>query len=467
MYSTCCRIATAKQLFTDRSIHGPSNSNYRYLFRVSASVYPTNIPEGCDVSRRYIVARGRRTVASALRSIGFHHHADWATYHHVLNRASWSSLRVSEILLNLIVTTFCQSGGGLTIAIDETLERRWGRKIIKRGHWRDSRQSSRQRNITTSGLRWVGMAVGVTLPWTNQPWAVPFFSVLATTPKVSDELKKHHKTVPRLAQQMVRQLRRWAPALPITLVGDNAYSVIDLGTVCREAGITLIAPLRLDARLFEPPPTTKAATGRPRIVGQRVSDLRDVLVSQATVWQTETIAWYGKGWKTVEVTTGTALWYSTGFTPLSLRWVLVRDPEGKRASRAFFSTDQQQPAASIVADVVQRWPLEVTVEESRAHLGIDTQRQWNDQAIERSTPTLFGLYRLTALLGDACYGAGNIPISTSAWYRKPYATFSDVLAAVRSLLWDSQSFQTSPTDPDMVIIPHSVLSRLTHAVCYS
>jgi hypothetical protein len=237
--------------------------------------------------------------------------------------------------------------------------------------------------------------------------------------------------------------------------------------VCREAHITLIAPLRLDARLFELPPTTKAATGRPRVVGQRLSDLRNVLVDQATVWQAETVPWYGKGWKTVEVTTGTALWYSTGFTPLPLRWVLVRDPAGKRANRAFFSTDQQQCAGSIVAAFVQRWPLEVTFEESRAHLGIETQRQWNDKAIARSTPALFGLYSLIAILGHACYPMGTIPFATSAWYHKPNATFSDVLAAVRSVLWDSHSFQTLSTDPEMVIVPRSVLSRLTHAVCYS
>ncbi len=262
--------------------------------------------KGVQLAVGTLLARGRRTVASALRSIGMHHNADWATYHHVLNRAAWSPLRVSHILLKLILTTFCEAGGGVTIAIDETLERRWGRKIAKRGHWRDSRQSSRQRHVTTSGLRWVVMAVVVTLPWTNQPWALPFFSVLATTPKVSDELKKRHKTVPRLAQQMVRQVRRWVPTVPITVVGDNAYSVIDLGAVCREAGVTLIAPLRLDARLFEPPPTTKAATGRPRVVGQRVSDLRAVLVDPATSWQETTIAWYGKGWKRVDLTTGTA-----------------------------------------------------------------------------------------------------------------------------------------------------------------
>lgn len=413
-----------------------------------------------------LLARGRRTVASALRQMGLHHDLTWAKYHHVLNRSTWSSLRVSRILLKLVLATFGEAGGMVTIVVDETLERRWGRKITKRCHWRDSRVSRRKRNVTTSGLRWIVMAVIVTPPWTQQHWALPCFSVLATTPKVSHQLNRRHKTVPRLAQQMVKLVRRWLPAVPIKLIGDMAYSVIDLGTVCREAHVSLIAPLRIDARLFDPPPTIKAATARPRIVGKRLPNLRRVLVDQGTSWQTVTIAWYSSAWKSLELTTGTALWYSTGFTPLPIRWVLVRDPAGKLASRAFFSTDQTQSAATIVADFVQRWPLEVTFEESRAHLGRETQRQWSDKALERSTPALLGLFSLTTLLGHARYPAGDIPIASAAWYRKRQATFSDVLAMVRWTLWNDLSFQTSPTDPEMVLVPRGMLTRLTQAVCY-
>jgi hypothetical protein len=413
-----------------------------------------------------LLARGRRTVASALRQMGLHASPSWAKYHHVLNRSAWSALTVSRILLQLVVATFVELGSTVTIVVDETLERRWGRKIRQRCHWRDSRLSSRERNVTTSGLRWVVMAVVVTLPWTEQRWALPFLSVVATTPKVSLQLQRRHKTVPRLAQQMVKLLRRWLPTVPIKLVGDNAYSVIDLGTVCRTARVTLIAPLRLDARLFAPPPATKAAIGRPRVVGQRLPDLRAVLADGQTGWPTTTITWYGSTCKAVELTTGTALWYSTGFTPLPLRWVLVRDPAGKLASRAFFSTDQGQDAATIVTDFIQRWPLEVTFEESRAHLGLETQRQWSDKAIARSTPALLGLFSLTTLLGHSCYPTGNIPIASAAWYRKRQATFSDVLAAVRRTLWNDLSFQTWPMDPTMVVVPRWVLSRLTHAVCY-
>ncbi len=412
-----------------------------------------------------LLTRGRHTVAAALRHMGLQHTTDWAKYHHVFNRSTWSAFTVSRMLLKLVVTTFIGPGATVDLVIDETLERRWGRKLTKRGQWRDSLLSSKRHNVTNSGLRWVVMAVVVSVPWTDQRWALPVLSVLATPPNVSRQLRKRHKTVPRLAQQMVKVVRRWLPHVPITLMGDTAYSVLDLGTVCHHAQVALIAPLRLDARLFAPPPTTKATTGRPRIVGQRLPHLSAVLTNAHTVWDQVTIPWYGGTRRTFDLATGTALWYSTGFAPLYIRWVLVRDPRGTLTSRAFFCTEPCHTAASVVADFVKRWCLEVTFEESRAHLGLETQRQWSDKAVERGTPALLGVFSLTTLLGHTLFPDGQIPVRTSAWYRKRHATFGDVLAAVRRAAWDGFRFQTSPSHPDMVLVPHAELTRLAHAVC--
>lgn len=412
-----------------------------------------------------LLTRGRHTVAAALRHMGLHATPHWSKYHHVLNRAPWSALLVSRILLKLVLATFVPAGGTVDLVIDETLERRWGPKITKRCHWRDSRLSSRQMNVTTSGLRWVVMAVVVPLPWTSRRWALPFLSVLATTPTVSSQLQQRHKTVPRLAQQMVKLVRRWVPDASIRVAGDTAYSVIELGTVCQQADVALIAPLRLDARLFAPPPATKARTGRPRVVGQRLPTLRVVLTDPHTPWREETLIWYGGTAKTVDVTTGTALWYSTGMTPLPIRWVVVRDRQGTAVNRAFFSTAVEQPAAAIIMAFVQRWCLEVTFEEGHAHLGLETQRQWSDRAIARCTPALLGLFSLTTLVGQALYPDGAIPIQATAWYPKHQATFSDVLVGVRQAFWNNVSFQTSPSEQDMVVVPRIVLTRLAYAVC--
>ncbi len=282
-----------------------------------------------------------------------------------------------------------------------------------------------------------------------------------------DTLGKRHKTVGQWARHMVILVRRWLPDAPLRLLGDSAYSVLEVGLTCQQHQVIQIGPLRLDAVLHEPPPARTASTkGRPRVVGPRLPSLEAVLQDGATLWQREAFDWYGKGERTLDLCTGTALWYHAGQAPLPLRWVLTRDPEGKHQPRAFFSLDLTQSAQEIVADCMKRWSLEVTYEESRAHLGRETQRQWSDLAIERTTPPLFGLSSLVALFAHALSPAGPLPLRQAAWYRKPKATFSDALALVRRHLWGNFLFPISPTNPDIVLLPRSVLARLEVAVCY-
>ncbi len=414
-----------------------------------------------------LLARGRRTVAAALRASGNAQAGNWSLFHHVLNRARWSPLIVSRQLLLLIVETFVPAGTCVDLVIDETLERRWGNKISKRGHYRDSALSSKKRSVSSPGLRWIVMAVVVTLPWTTQRWALPFLCVLTTTPGVSEQLGKRHKTIAMWAHQMISLVHRWLPDRDIKLMGDTAYSVVELGLHAQVSHITLVITGQLDAVLHEPPPERTAHTiGRPRVVGARLPSLEQVLHTPETNWQSLTFDWYGEGKRQLEISTGTALWYRSGLAPLSIRWVLTRDPEGSRASKAIFSTDPTQTAEQIVRDFMKRWSLEVTFEEGRAHLGIETQRQWSDRAIDRSTPLLFGLYSLVALFGHALHPDGHISLAQAAWYRKSAATFCDVLAGVRRHLWDLETFSTSPTKPDAVLVPRSTLERLSLAVCY-
>ena len=363
--------------------------------------------------RGTLLARGRRTVTAALWQTGHPQDPHFSNFHQVLNRARWSPLEASRQLLSLIVETFAQAGGTLDIVIDETLERRWGAKIHKRGHYRDSARSSRQRSVSSPGLRWIVLAVVVQVPWTRQRWALPFLSVLATTPDVSQQLGLRHKTLGMRAHQLVSLLRHWLPGVPIKLLGDLAYSILELGLHCKEQQITLIAPFRLDSVIHQPPPVrSKHTRGRPPVVGKRLPSVERILHDRQTVWQPLTLDWYGEGPRTLEFCTGTACWYRSGAVPLPIRWVLTRDPAGKRPAKAVFSTDQAQPAEEIISDFMKRWSLEATFEESRAHLGIETQRQWSDLAIERTTPLLFGLYSLVALFGHALAPEGQLPAQT-------------------------------------------------------
>jgi len=181
--------------------------------------------------------------------MGLHEASNFSLYHHVLNRARWSALEVSRRVVLLLVRTFVAVGGELTFVIDETLERRWGRRINKRGHYRDPLASSQQRSVATSGLRWIVLTLVITPPWTPRPWALPVLSVPTPTPEVSRRLGRRHKTVPQRARQMMLVVRRWLPGMELTLIGDQSYSVHELGQACARWDVRLVAPLRLDAAL--------------------------------------------------------------------------------------------------------------------------------------------------------------------------------------------------------------------------
>jgi hypothetical protein len=392
-------------------------------------------------------SQGRRTVAAALRASGNAQVINLSLFHQALNRVRWSRLSVSRHLLLLIVETIVPAGACVDLVIDETLERRWGSKISKQGHYRDNGLSSRERKVCSPRLRWIVMAVVVILPWTKQKWALPFLCVLATTPEVSEQLGKWHRSG-MWAHEMICLVLRWLPNRSIKLMGDTAYNVLELGLHTKAQQVTHLTTDQLDDVLHGPSPErTRHTIGCPRVEGLRLPALEQVLQDPETVWQKLTLDWYGEGERTLELCTSTALWYCSRYDPLPIRWVLTRDPLDKRPPKAIFPTDPAQTTDQIASDFMRRWSLEVTFEEGRAHLGIETQRQWSDRAIERSTPLLLGLYSLVTFLEHTLHPDGQIPLTQAAWYRKQTATFRDVLALIRRHLWGQEIFPTSPIDP--------------------
>lgn len=230
----------------------------------------------------------------------------------------------------------------------------------------------------------------------------------------------------------------------------------------------LLAPLRLDAALSAPaPPREPGTNGRPRVKGTRLRPLAKVLTERHTVWQRVRVRWSDGRWRLLEGASDTALWDRIGQPVLPVRWVLVRAPTGQREPRAYFSTCPSDRARDIVAACIKRWTLETTVAESHAPLGFETQRQWADQAIERTTPCVLGLYSVVTLLAHALYPSGQLPVYTTAWYAKSQATFADALAAVRRSLGGADNYSTSAHAPDRVEIPKGELERLLYAVCYA
>jgi hypothetical protein len=237
---------------------------------------------------------------------------------------------------------------------------------------------------------------------------------------------------------------------------------------CQGIGVTFITRLRLDAALYDPAPPY-SGRGRPRKKGARQANLEARLHDPQTLWQKVTVAWYDGQTRSLEMATGTACWYHAGKPALSIRWVLVRDPAGHYDSLALLCTDDQRDAQWIIECFVKRWQLETTFEEARRHLGVESQRQWSDLAIARTTPVLLGLFSWVTLLAEQFHQAGiNIRGRHSAGYPKSRPTFVDALALVRFHLWQQrQTFLMSQPDTHMRKIPRSYLDILMDAACYA
>jgi hypothetical protein len=269
---------------------------------------------------------------------------------------------------------------------------------------------------------------------------------------------------------MIAQVRRWLPDRPIVVVADSSYAVLELLSAAAGLAqpVTMVTRLRLDAALYDPaPPRENGKRGAPRKKGARQPTLAQRLIDPATVWKRHTLRWYGGTTRQVDLASDTAVWYHSGKKVVPLRWVLIRDPLGRFAPQALLSTDQMVAAPQIIEWFVQRWQLEVTFEEARAHLGVETQRQWSDLAIVRTTPALLGLFSLITLLAHQLLQGQALAVRQAAWYQKALPTFSDTLALVRQQLWPVSISWLSGVKDDVVIIPKARFDRLTDPLAYA
>ena len=416
-----------------------------------------------------LLAPAQRTVTAALRVMGLAQLRQFHRYQRVLSRAQWSSLAAGGVLLRLLIAAFVPDGP-LVVGLDETIERRRGSKIATKGIYRDAVRSSKGHFVKASGLRWICLMLLVPIPWAGRVWALPLLTALAPSARYARAHGQQHKTITDWARQLLLVVRRWWPERAIIAVADSSYAALDFLAACNgfRTPVTVITRLRLDAALYEPAPARQPGqTGRPRRKGNRLPTLAAVAADPATRWTPVTIAhWYGAGERTVEVVSETAVWYHSGKPAVALRWVLIRDPQGEFATQALLCTDRMAAPAQIRTWFVQRWQLEVTFAEVRRHLGVETQRQWSDLAIRRTTPALFGRFSLVTLLIHHTTAGTALTVRQSAWYRKELPTFADALACVRRDLWQHLAFRTSDPDTELVPVPRVLVERLTETLAY-
>jgi hypothetical protein len=415
-----------------------------------------------------ILAPGQRTVASILRISGLCRERRFVNYHRVLNRAAWSGRAAARVLLGLLLDAFLPAGPVL-LGLDDTIERRRGKRISAKGIYRDPVRSSHGHFVKASGLRWLSLMLLVPISWAGRVWALPFLTTLAPSERYCRKRGRRHKTLTDWGRQLVLQARRWMPGRRLVVVTDSGFSALEFLAALLRQEVTCVTRLRLDAALYRPaPPRPPGTIGRPRTKGERLPTLAEVLADQTTRWQRVTVpGWYGEGERVVEICSDTAVWRHSGMPVVPIRWVLLRDPCRRFDPQALLCTDLAQEPLQIVRWFVQRWQLEVTFREVRDHLGVETQRQWSDKAIARTTPCLLGLFSIVTLLASRLDCRARIQVSSSAWYHKQRPTFADSLAAVRRAIWSEQGFAVSRQSVDTAKLPPALREGIAYALCHA
>src|SRR5713101_5129682 len=229
-----------------------------------------------------VLAPGTRTVTALLQTMGRNAAPDFQTYHRVLNRAIWSPLKASRLLLRLLVAVFMPRDV-IVFGLDDTIERRRGEHITAKGIYRDPVRSSHSHIVKVSGLRWLACMVLTTLAWANRVWALPFLTVLCPSERFYEQRGRRHQPLTERAWQMIQLVVRWLPGCGSVFVADSSFAALELlDKVATLPRASVITRLRLDAALYDPPPPRRPnTTGRPRLKGKRRPTLEAVLDQRA------------------------------------------------------------------------------------------------------------------------------------------------------------------------------------------
>lgn len=401
-----------------------------------------------------IICPGSRTVCNLLRSVGLQEERNFPKYHRLLSTDKWSAKKIAAILLNKLVEAFVKPGQALVFGLDDTIERRWGHKISKRGIYRDPVRSSKSHFVKSSGLRWMSLMLLTGLPWLGAGlyWALPVLTVLCASEKFYQKQGKEHKTLIDWSRQIISWLSRYTSILDraVYLTGDGSFAVYELFIHAQSLNIGMIARMKFNARLFHLPPSSGKRPNKPGPVppvGKRILDMTKRLTDKRIIWKTVVFSeWYGHKEKEMLITTGVAIWHKSNTVMVKIRWVLIKDPMGKLEPTLLACSEWELSSKEIVSFFVRRWRVEVTFAEVRRHLGVETQRQWSDMAIERSTPSLMALFSIVCLMANTLH---EILPKNTAWYKKEHVTFSDVLSEVRFEIWKNSKLLISHFKPDI------------------
>lgn len=398
-----------------------------------------------------IVTMGRRTVSHSLVAIKPLLKGHWSNYHRLYSSARFSMNCLAAALVRQVVALL-PVDAVIQLVADDTVDGKEGDCVWAKSAHRDPVRSTRSTTKIKFGHKWLVMCVLVQLKGWSRPWALPIMCGLCVSPKTAGTIKRRPKTASQLTRQMLVRLMRWFPDRKFILTGD--YAVVTHQTVAfahrHEDRLTVVGRLRGDANLYAPPnnPNRKSRCGGLVKKGRKLpapsKQIKKLAVSE------QKIEWYGNSHRTVRHVTEQALWYdkhNSGVTPI--RWVCVLgDPKQNQEHAYFFCSDVAVTAVWIIQQYARRWSIEVTFEESRALLGLETTRHWCKQSVLRVTPILLGLFSVVTLIWNNLPAARRRVVSTATpCYVKSSVTFADALAAVRRELWKTTLLRHRGKEP--------------------
>jgi hypothetical protein len=418
-----------------------------------------------------IVCFGRRTVSRILWTVRFFMDGHPSSYHRLFCQARWSLWFLARVL-TAAVLELTPSDQPVLLALDDTTDGpHHGKKVYAKACWRDAVRSSWKKLIHKWGQKWVVLAVLVRFPFSSRLWALPVLVALARTRELDDQERHRHKTPADLGQGLLATLLHWFPKRRFICLGDWGIGSHELAwfAVRHRRRLTLIARCRGDTNLYAMPKPRKHP--RPRGArplkwlcrkGHKLPTPQQTM-KKAKCWRRR-LRWYGNSQRELELFSGCGGWYrgrGGGRAALvPLRWVFTRDVQGDREDY-FYSTDATISPERMVELFAGRWSIEVTFEELRAHLGLETTRMRKKESVLRTAPCLFGLFSVICLIYAKLVTNQHAPaIRQMPCYSKSEATFSDALYAVRRLLWSKVLLQHRAWKPHVAKLPNHFQSTL-------
>jgi hypothetical protein len=264
---------------------------------------------------------------------------------------------------------------------------------------------------------------------------------------------------------MMQHVRRGLPGHQVGLVVDGGCAAVSRALAGVTPQVTRVSRWRWDAARYDPPEPPPSGTRGPKPTqGTRQRRWQGWAERSDTPWEDVEVEWSGGQRQTRGVFSRTGLWYTPRWPPVAIRDGVVADPAGKLRLAAGVCTDLQATPVPIRRWVVRRWAVEVTCAEARAHLGVDTPRQWSEPAIARTTPVLLAWCSLVPVWARRWCPGGPIPVPVTAWYHKAEPTFSDGLTRGRRHLWRAPYVVHSTPEAESMPCPQGVLDLVRNGL---